>query len=122
MEDSIAAIDWITEHGAVPTVCVFRPLEGTDYSELDPPSTEECIPVFARLYDRCMEKGLPIGVAPNIHVSLVMLPEECVGLSQNPEAHRVNRLKLKALKAGFGSAFMHRWENKRREVEAIYSS
>ena len=28
-----------------------------------------------------MEKGLPIGCAPNVHVSLVMLPEECRGLS-----------------------------------------
>ncbi len=118
MEDSIAAIDWITERGAVPTVCVFRPLEGTDYAELEPPTTEECIPVFRRLYDRCMEKGLPIGVAPNIHVSLVMLPEECVGLSEHPDAHSMNRLKLKALKAGFGKAFLHRWEGKRRELAA----
>ena len=29
-EDSIRAIDWITSVGAIPTVCVFRPLAGTD--------------------------------------------------------------------------------------------
>ena len=29
-ESSIRAIDWITSVGAIPTVCVFRPLVGTD--------------------------------------------------------------------------------------------
>jgi hypothetical protein len=61
---SIAAIDWLTSVGAIPTVCVFRPLIGTDYSHLPPPSTETLVPVFARLYEACMERGLPIGVAP----------------------------------------------------------
>jgi uncharacterized radical SAM superfamily protein len=80
-ESSIAAIDWITSVGAVPTVCVFRPLRGTDYEDREPPDTEAMIPVFRRLYEACMEAGLPIGCAPNIHVSLVMLPEECASLS-----------------------------------------
>ena len=40
------------------------------------------IPVFRRLYEACMENDLPIGLAPNIHVSLVMLPEECRSLSR----------------------------------------
>ena len=77
----MAAINWITSVGAIPTVCVFRPLRGTDYEHLEPPDTEAMIPVFRRLYEACMERGLPIGCAPNIHVSLVMLPEECASLS-----------------------------------------
>ena len=28
---TIAAIDWLTSVGAIPTVCVFRPLAGTDW-------------------------------------------------------------------------------------------
>ena len=69
------AIDWITvASGAIPTVCVFRPLKGTDYDGVPPPKTEEMVPVFRRLYEACMEHNLPIGVAPNIHVSLVLLP------------------------------------------------
>ncbi len=32
-ESTIRAIDWITSVGAIPTVCVFRPLAGTDYAE-----------------------------------------------------------------------------------------
>jgi uncharacterized radical SAM superfamily protein len=95
-EKSIQAIDWITEVGAVPTVCIFRPLKGTDYEDVPPPDTEEMVPVFARLYEACMEKGLPIGVAPNIHVSLVMLPEEGEYLVDRPQRFRMKKLKLGA--------------------------
>jgi hypothetical protein len=104
-EDSIAAIDWITGVGAVPTVCVFRPLAGTDYKDLPSPRTEEMVPVFRRLYEACMERGLPIGVAPNVHVSLVMLPEECRSLLDNPNRFWFGELKLKAMRAAFGMRF-----------------
>jgi hypothetical protein len=93
-ESSIAAIDWITEAGGIPTVCVFRPLEGTDYGDVAAPKTEDLVPVFARLYDRCMEKELPIGIAPNINVSLVLLPEECAWLSSNKNRYWRQRIKL----------------------------
>jgi len=61
---------------------------------------ERRVPVFARLYDACMEAGLPIGCAPNIHVSLVMLPEECKALSGKRYVWK--ELKLAALKRGLG--------------------
>lgn len=105
-ESSIRAIDWITSVGAVPTVCVFRPLVGTDLEHLEPPRTEDMIPVFRRLYEACMEHGLPVGVAPNIHVSLVMLPDECRGLS--PNRYRLQTLKLKAMGKIFGRQFEKR--------------
>src|SRR6185503_8840856 len=66
-ESSMRAIDWITSVGAVPTVCVFRPLVGTDLEAAPPPRTEEMLPVFRRLWESCMEHALPVGVAPNIH-------------------------------------------------------
>jgi len=93
-ESTIRAIDWITSVGAIPTVCVFRPLAGTDYAEMPPPQTEPLVPVFRRLYEACMEKGLPIGVAPNIHVSLVLLPDECRSLSDRRFPLRALQLKL----------------------------
>ncbi|HEY4594439.1 MAG TPA: radical SAM protein, partial [Thermoanaerobaculia bacterium] len=93
-ESTIKAIDWVTSVGAIPTVCVFRPLVGTDMANVPPPRTEDMIPIFERLYDACMERGLPIGCAPDIHVSLVMLPEECRGLSKR--RFRWQELKLKA--------------------------
>ena len=100
-EDSIRAIDWITSVGAIPTVCVFRPLVGTDLADHAPPETEPLIPVFARLWEACMEKGLPFGMAPNIHVSLVMLPEECRGLSDRAARFPLQDLKRAAMKKVF---------------------
>ena len=105
-ESSIAAIDWITSVGAIPTVCVFRPLVGTDLEDADPPKTEELVPVFRRLYEATMEAGLPIGCAPNIHVSLVMLPEECRSLS--PKRYRWQSAKLAVMKRVFASSFDRR--------------
>ncbi|HEX9799598.1 MAG TPA: radical SAM protein, partial [Thermoanaerobaculia bacterium] len=112
-ESSIAAIDWITSVGAIPTVCVFRPLVGTDLEDWDPPATEPMIPVFRRLYEACMERGLPIGLAPNIHVSLVMLPEECRWLS--PKRFRWQSAKLAVMKRVFGRMF----ERKLRRTEGL---
>jgi uncharacterized radical SAM superfamily protein len=109
-ESSIRAIDWITAVGAVPTVCVFRPLTGTDLQEAEPPETEELIPVFRRLFEACMEKGLPIGVAPNVHVSLVMLPEECRALSSR--RYPLQTLKLRAMAKVFGRRFNKRLERR----------
>lgn len=83
-ERSVEAIEWLTSRGAIPTVCVFRPLVGTDLSDARPPTTEEALPVFRALYEKCAAAGLPIGLAPNIHVSLVMLPEECRWLVSDP--------------------------------------
>jgi hypothetical protein len=94
---SVAAIDWITSVGAIPTVCVFRPLIGTDMEDAPPPKTADLIPVFRRLYESCMERGLPIGVAPNIHVSLVLLPEECRWLLDNPRRYWWKEMQLKAM-------------------------
>jgi uncharacterized radical SAM superfamily protein len=102
-ESTIRAIDWITSVGAIPTVCVFRPLVGTDLENADPPKTEEMIPVFRRLYESCMERGLPVGVAPNILVSLVLLPDECRSLS--PRRFPLQTLKLRAMSQVFGYQF-----------------
>jgi len=105
-ESSIRAIDWIVSVGAIPTVCVFRPLVGTDMAGAEPPDTEALVPVFRRLYEACMEAGLPIGCAPNVHVSLVLLPEECAGLSKR--RYRWHSWKLKAMAAAYRMQFESR--------------
>jgi hypothetical protein len=110
-ESSIAAIDWIVSVGAIPTVCVFRPLVGTDLEAWDPPATEAMIPVFRRLYEATMAAGMPIGCAPNIHVSLVMLPEECRGLS-------TRRFPWQTAKLGvMKRVFARQFEKKLRRIE-----
>lgn len=54
----------------------------------------------------CMEKGLPIGCAPGINVSLVLLPEECRSLSRR--RFPAQTLKLKLLKAAVGRMMSRR--------------
>jgi hypothetical protein len=87
--------------GAIPTVCVFRPLEATEYAHLPPPKTEDLVPVFRRLYEACMDRGLPIGVAQNVHVSLVMLPEEARWLQHDKNRYWMGELKLKLMRTLF---------------------
>jgi uncharacterized radical SAM superfamily protein len=111
-ESSIRAIDWITSVGAVPTVCVFRPLVGTDLEKEAPPRTEDMVPVFRRLYEACMERSLPIGCAPNVHVSLVMLPEECRSFSNR--RFPLTTLKLAAMRTAFGYQFSRQTRLARR--------
>ncbi len=114
-ESSIRAIEWITGVGAIPTVCVFRPLKGTDYDEVPPPKTEEMVPVFRRFYECCMEHDLPVGVAPNIHVSLVLLPEECRWFVDHPARYALKELKLKAMSRVFSTGFYR--QTKRIQAE-----
>src|SRR5262249_42137316 len=64
-ESSMRAIDWITSVGAIPTVCVFRPLKGTDYADVAPPQTERLVPAFPRPYEAFMERGPPRRCPPH---------------------------------------------------------
>lgn len=75
-QDTIKAIEGFARIGAVSTVCIFRPCLGTALENLNPPQPEEMTLIFRRLYEVCLENNIPIGIAPNIKVSLVLLPEE----------------------------------------------
>jgi hypothetical protein len=108
IEDTLAAIDWITDVGAIPTVCVFRPLKGTRDEDRPPPDTESLIPVFARLYDACMEKSLPVGIAPNIEVSIILKPEECRYFSDNRQKFYFREKKLRIMHHLFKALFKTR--------------
>lgn len=108
VESSAAAVDWLVARGAIPTVCVFRPLVGTDLASARPPSTASMVPLFRRLYTRCVEAGLPIGVAPNVHVSLVLLPEEARWLVDDADvlaACRRRERRTAWLARGFSAVF-----------------
>jgi len=104
-ESSIEAIDWITSVGAIPTVCVFRPLKGTDYEDVAPPKTEDMVPVFRHLYEACMHRRLPIGVAPNVKVSLVLLPEEGRYFTDDPKKYWFLDTKYKVASKVLGAFY-----------------
>jgi len=105
IESSIRAVDWIVDHGAIPTVCVHRPLKGAAFQHMDPPVAKDLVPVFARMYDRCIEAGLPIGIAPNVHVSLILMPDECRYLSDSPNQKPLTRAKNFVMHKAFSSMF-----------------
>ena len=76
VEDTLRAIDYITGVGAFPTVCVFRPVIGSDMERHPAPRYEDMRVIFEHVYRACLRNGIPIGLAPNIEVSLVCQPDD----------------------------------------------
>jgi hypothetical protein len=74
--DTLKAIDYITSVGAFPTVCIFRPVIGSDMEGYPSPRYEEMRVVFEHVYQACKRHRIPVGVAPNIEVSLVCQPDD----------------------------------------------
>ncbi len=67
-----------------------------------------------------MECGLPVGIAPNVKVSIVLLPEECRWLTQQAPAYRWRRFKLGLLRRGFAVYFRARqWRRGRRPMAGV---
>jgi hypothetical protein len=116
-ESSIKAIEWITSVGAIPTVCVFRPLANTDYEDVAPPKTEDMIPIFQAQYETAMRHGLPILVAPNVNVSLVLLPWESRHLVSKKVRRRfwLKEAKMAAMRKAFSHVFLRSLREKDEE-------
>jgi hypothetical protein len=74
LEDTLRAIDYITGIGAFPTVCIFRPVIGSDMEQWPSPRYEEMLIIFRYLYEACRRNRIPMDVTPNIEVSLVVQP------------------------------------------------
>jgi hypothetical protein len=101
-QDTVKAIEDLARLGAVATVCVFRPCLGTDLEDSLPPDTAQMVPIFKRMYEVCLENNLPINIAPNIRVSLVLLPEEAKHLVDRlPKVLYITLLKQVILRLMF---------------------
>jgi hypothetical protein len=69
-----------------------------------------------------MERGLPIGCAPNVHVSLVLLPEECASLSgRSFPVRELRRRATRALVGGHLSRRFARYDRARRAPRGLRS-
>lgn len=86
VEQTLAAIERIASVGAFPTVCVFRPTIGSDMEDWPPPEPEDMRRVLAAVYDTCRRHRVPIGLAPNIEVSLVVNPDDAALLARRTPA------------------------------------
>jgi hypothetical protein len=79
--NTIAAIDLITALGAFPTICIFRPTVSSQMANWPSPSYDDMRRVMAEAYDACRRHRVPIGLAPNIEVSLVVNPDDAAFLA-----------------------------------------
>ncbi|MHC4135035.1 MAG: radical SAM protein [Planctomycetota bacterium] len=98
LESTLAAIDYITDLGAFPTVCIFRPLIGSGMQDDPSPGYEDMLAVMQHVWARCRDRGVPIGLAPNIEVSLVVQPTDAAYLARGTLRDRWYQAKLKLLR------------------------
>ena len=94
LEATRQAIDRIVDCGAFPTVCIFRPVIGGEMGHVPSPDPEDMKAIMSYQYDACRRAGIPIGVLPNIEVSLVVQPEEGRDLAPAAEGLPWYEMKL----------------------------
>jgi hypothetical protein len=100
IEVTLEAIDRITDLGAFPTVCIFRPTVGSDLQDWPSPRYEDMLRVMQHLYEACRRHWIPIGAAPNIEVSIVVNPDDTALVAQRGPgfwAYEAWRRSVKAL-------------------------
>jgi len=98
LESTLEAIDYITGIGAFPTVCIFRPLEGSDMERWPPPDFSDMRRVMKHMWERCRDRGVPIGLAPNVCVSLVVQPNDASYLADRTFRDRWYMAKNRVLR------------------------
>lgn len=108
IEDTLDAIEYIVRVGAFPMVCIFRPLVGAEMENCLPPDYPDMVRVFRRVYETCRKHNLPLGIAPNIHVSLSLQPEDTLYFSTDSFADWRYRIWLKTLKRMLKPYFAYR--------------
>ncbi len=98
VSDTLRAIDYITSVGAFPTVCIFRPLIGADMERFHPPDFDDMVVVMRHMVEACLKHKLPIGIAPNIQVSLIVQPDDALYLLPDTWQTRLYSSRLRLLK------------------------
>lgn len=122
IERTLEAIDLIAGLGAFPTVCVFRPTVGADMEDWPPPSYEDMRRVMFHLYETCRRRWLPIGVAPNIEVSLVVNPDDAALLAPKGAGYYVYEAWRRSLKAVASPVFRSRMRRRPLHTHAFTPS
>ena len=62
------------------------------------PAYEDMRAVMKHMYDSCKKNGIPVGVQPNIEVSLIVNPDDAKYLADKNLSYYLYELKLKAYK------------------------
>jgi hypothetical protein len=116
IENTIAAIDRIASAGAFPTVCIFRPTIGSDLEDWPSPSYADMRVVMEAMYDACRRHRIPIGVAPNIEVSLVVNPDDAALLAARNVRFYAYEVWRRAMRVAARPAFAYRMRTRRKSV------
>jgi hypothetical protein len=115
---TLAAIERIASVGAFPTVCVFRPTVGSDMEDWPPPDYDDMRRVMSAVYDACRRHHVPIGLAPNIEVSLVVNPDDAALLARRTPSMLAYEAWRRALRLAARPVFARRMQARRRSVPA----
>lgn len=116
LENTLQGIERIVSAGAFPTVCIFRPTIGSDLEDWAPPRYEDMRRVMAAMYDACRRHRLPIGLAPNIEVSLVVNPDDAAMLVPRTPAFYAYEVWRRGLRMVARPAFAARLRVRPRRV------
>jgi hypothetical protein len=108
IDQTLAAIDRIASVGAFPTVCIFRPTRGSDMEDWPSPAYEDMRRVHAAVYEACRRHRVPIGLAPNIEVSLVVNPDDAALLAPKTPAVLAYEVWRRALRFAARPVFASR--------------
>jgi len=107
---TMEAIDYITGLGAFPTVCIFRPLLGSDMEDYPSPRPEDMVRVMRHLYESCRDRSIPVGLAPNLEVSLIVQPMDAAYLAGRTLRDRYYLMKLGLLRRLSARTFRRRMQ------------
>ncbi len=116
IESTLAAIERIASVGAFPTVCIFRPTIGSDMEDWPPPDYHDMRRVLRAVYDACRRHHVPIGLAPNIEVSLVVNPDDAAMLAPTTGGTIAYELWRRALRIAARPVFAWRMQPRRRDA------
>ena len=116
--NTIAGIERITAAGAFPTVCIFRPTVGSGMADWPPPDYDDMRIVMAAMYDACRRHRIPIGLAPNIEVSLVVNPDDAALLASRSAGFYFYEAWRRALRLAAKPMFARRLRDKPEEPTA----
>lgn len=119
VENTLQAIDYITDVGCFPTVCIFRPLKGAELEDYPSPKYEDMLVVMKYMYESCMKKGIPIGITPNIEVSLIVNPDDAVELSPFSIGKFIYEIKRKTIKTFAYPLFLLKMKKRKIKVDAF---
>ena len=114
--NTIAGIERIASAGAFPTVCIFRPTIGSDMADHQPPAYDAMREVMVAMYDACRRHRVPIGLAPNIEVSLVVTPDDAALLAPRSPGFFGYELWRRTLKKAARPIFKSRMRARPRRV------